>query len=164
MKTSEQLSVYLEPLLAYDWRKDGKLIQDVNWKVNGLLKYKGEADQNKDNWQPPSVTMAIGTGDCEDYAILKQHLLAAVGINSFVQRFLVKKSHWDKHSGHAVLIVPVFFKRSLLSKRQRMFVVLENERREIMGIDDWADWYSEKGECLAYGAPMGIEEVKKMFS
>lgn len=47
---------------------------DINERWNRAIKYKAEP-QGKDHWQNPSETIALGTGDCEDYAIGKYFTL-----------------------------------------------------------------------------------------
>ncbi len=56
----------------------------VNRKVNERIDYRDDfaAHGVQDVWSKPHKTMASGTGDCEDYAILKMWLLAQLGWNS----------------------------------------------------------------------------------
>lgn len=49
----------------------------VNREVNLRIKYKRD---EVDTWSSPLETLAAGTGDCEDYAILKYAVLAAAGV------------------------------------------------------------------------------------
>ncbi len=49
----------------------------VNDFWNRSITYK--AEQGKDVWQTPAETIALGTGDCEDYAIGKYFTLRALG-------------------------------------------------------------------------------------
>jgi predicted transglutaminase-like cysteine proteinase len=67
--------------------------QGVNEWVNSILRYRSD---DGDYWQPPETTLKLGTGDCEDYALLKRALLIAGGwpkegiafmlVNDLVQR------------------------------------------------------------------------------
>lgn len=50
-------------------------LQEVNSLVNAYVVYKRDLEGN-DYWQTPDETLLRGTGDCEDYAILKAHYLA----------------------------------------------------------------------------------------
>ncbi len=49
-----------------------QVIATVNRLINNAVKYK---EDEGDHWQPVSKTMALGTGDCEDYAIAKMAML-----------------------------------------------------------------------------------------
>jgi predicted transglutaminase-like cysteine proteinase len=49
-------------------------LDKANLFVNKLIKYKAEPE-GVDIWQEPEETLALKTGDCEDYAILKYRLL-----------------------------------------------------------------------------------------
>ncbi len=51
----------------------------LNLAINRLIKYKAEPE-GADIWQKPADTLQLGTGDCEDYAILKYALLATAEI------------------------------------------------------------------------------------
>lgn len=53
-----------------------------------------------DYWQPPDETLKVKTGDCEDFAILVQVLLAEVGIPSEIVFIGLKKG--IKNSTHAI--------------------------------------------------------------
>ena len=55
----------------------GDVIEKVNSYVNQVITYKGE---RADHWQKPLETLKLGTGDCEDFAILKYFILKAQGI------------------------------------------------------------------------------------
>ena len=47
-------------------------VEAINLCVNSLIKYKQE---DRDYWQLPHETLNLGTGDCEDIAILKFNML-----------------------------------------------------------------------------------------
>lgn len=51
---------------------DTAYLQEVNSTVNKLLTYKVDPT---DHWQTPQETLALKTGDCEDYALLKAYIL-----------------------------------------------------------------------------------------
>ncbi len=46
----------------------------ANILVNKTITYK-EEPEGEDHWQQPAETLSLGTGDCEDFAILKYKLL-----------------------------------------------------------------------------------------
>jgi hypothetical protein len=73
----------------------------VNAWVNRHVRYVADL---KDRWQPPGETLKLGTGDCEDFAILKRAILINRGWPAADLAMLVVK---DLASGaeHAVLWV-----------------------------------------------------------
>jgi predicted transglutaminase-like cysteine proteinase len=54
----------------------------INRTVNGLVRYLPDAlDKGSlDAWASPDETLSRGTGDCEDYAILKMAVLNEAGV------------------------------------------------------------------------------------
>jgi predicted transglutaminase-like cysteine proteinase len=54
---------------------DDVALNYVNRKVNKIIRYTPD---NEDRWQTPQQTLALGKGDCEDYAILKMDLLGRI--------------------------------------------------------------------------------------
>lgn len=50
----------------------------VNKAVNFAIRYQ---DDDTNIWQTPNDTLKIGTGDCEDYAILKYAALKSLGVD-----------------------------------------------------------------------------------
>jgi predicted transglutaminase-like cysteine proteinase len=77
-----------------------EIITKVNFDVNLTITYLGEG--SVDNWQRPAETLKLGTGDCEDYAILKIAILRAYGIDA---RFTVVDTGINVK--HAVAIAPI---------------------------------------------------------
>jgi predicted transglutaminase-like cysteine proteinase len=72
----------------------GSIIK-FNNQINRKIKYV--SDRGIDNWQTPEETLKKGTGDCEDYAILKYFSLPTK------HKYLVVGN--KKHVGtHAILI------------------------------------------------------------
>lgn len=51
-------------------------LAEINSDVNGSVRYVADAP-GKDHWQSAEETEHLGTGDCEDYAILKMAKLPA---------------------------------------------------------------------------------------
>ncbi len=72
------------PTVPLDLSKIARMNLDVNIGV----KYVEEAP-GVDYWQPPAVTLAKGTGDCEDYAILKYAILLKSGMPEDQLRLVV---------------------------------------------------------------------------
>lgn len=89
--------------------RDGRflaLIGAVNRSVNRLIAYRRDRDVHGvvDSWSTPSQTLASGTGDCEDYAILKMAVLAEAGVPEKSMSLVVLR---DESRGvyHAVLAI-----------------------------------------------------------
>ncbi len=62
---------------------EAEILQRVNQWVNRRIAYVGD-DRNyrqSDFWATAEQTIARGSGDCEDFAILKMQMLAAAGID-----------------------------------------------------------------------------------
>lgn len=56
--------------------------QAVNHAVNSMIAYKTDLEAHgvADYWQTPEETLRRGTGDCEDFALLKMALLEGLGL------------------------------------------------------------------------------------
>jgi predicted transglutaminase-like cysteine proteinase len=81
----------------------GAVPQDVNKWVNQWVRYVPDK-AGADYWQPPEETMKKGTGDCEDFALLKRALLIAGGWPKEGIAFVLVND-LIMHSGHAFIIV-----------------------------------------------------------
>ncbi len=82
----------------------------VNRAVNRTIKYRSDRG---DQWQTLAQSAARGTGDCEDYAIAKMALLAALGFRAEQLQFIVLKDT-RRQLYHAVLAVHVEGQRYIL--------------------------------------------------
>lgn len=78
----------------------------VNERVNRLITYRSDAEIHgaRDVWQMPGETLKRGTGDCEDFAILKLFMLARAGVAVDAMDIVVLKDTRRKLY-HAVLVV-----------------------------------------------------------
>lgn len=85
-----------------------ELLRDVNAAVNGALRYRSDAEVwgTADYWAEPSESATRGAGDCEDFAIAKFGMLAALGVPGPDMRIAVVKD-LRRGIGHAVLAVRV---------------------------------------------------------
>jgi len=82
----------------------------VNREVNRAIKYRSDKG---DQWQTLAQSAARGSGDCEDYAIAKMSLLAAIGFRPEQLQFIVLKDT-RRQLYHAVLAVHVDGQRFIL--------------------------------------------------
>lgn len=83
-----------------------KRIEAANRAVNSVLSYREEDPYaaGSDYWQTFMETIDRGAGDCEDYAIMKYHVLRAMGVRPEAMTLLVLKSA-SNGKYHAVLAV-----------------------------------------------------------
>lgn len=83
-----------------------KRIEAANRSVNSVLSYREEdpAAADSDYWQTFMETLDRGVGDCEDYAIMKYHVLRAMGVRPEAMTLLVLKNG-STGQYHAVLAV-----------------------------------------------------------
>ena len=86
----------------YELSKDG--FDDIRDWVADNIEYMPDEEQwgVDDYWQTSEETLSLGTGDCEDFAILLCTLLRAYGIDA--ERVYVAIGVDDKGQGHAFLI------------------------------------------------------------
>ncbi|WP_164843965.1 transglutaminase-like cysteine peptidase [Croceicoccus ponticola] len=80
----------------------------VNKAVNDAIAYKDDAVnwRTGDHWATASETLLRGSGDCEDFAILKMQLLSAAGISAN-DMYLVVGNDLVARTAHAILVVRV---------------------------------------------------------
>lgn len=83
-------------------------IAKVNRWVNRAVAYTSDAKLygQRDYWATAGETLARGKGDCEDFAIAKMEVLAAMGI-AREDMFLTLARDLARRDDHAVLIVKV---------------------------------------------------------
>lgn len=126
-----------------EWRA----LSDVNYGVNTTIRYKPDRTVHgkPEYWQKPSETLKLGTGDCEDYAILKAHLLVKHhGADPNDMQIVVVKEPGAK-TLHAVLLARSTYTNGLLwwKKTHDCHYVLDNMR------DDLVRWSKSSYELIA---------------
>lgn len=92
-------------------------VEKVNRWVNRRISFVEDRDLfgRNDYWAGARLTLRLGKGDCEDYALTKMQLLAAAGI-SRDDMFLTIARDTIRKADHAVLVVRI----------DDRFVVLDN--------------------------------------
>lgn len=93
---------------------DLALLDEVNLRVNQRITYKRD---NGEHWQLAEETRRLGTGDCEDYAILKLNELARAGCDVSSMKIGVVRTRKKEGTLHAVLLVPGQRKAGIFRKR-----------------------------------------------
>lgn len=108
----------------------------VNSVVNKSIRYQRDYDIYKvaDRWAKPSETMALGKGDCEDFAILKMAALQAMGVPADSMGLVVV---YDQRRSvyHAVLAVAA----------ENRYFILDNVRNAVLAdrqLPDYMPLYS----------------------
>ncbi|WP_120077025.1 transglutaminase-like cysteine peptidase [Aurantiacibacter odishensis] len=83
-------------------------LASVNRWANRRVEYADDIANygSRDYWATASETLRSGRGDCEDYAILKYQMLAALGFDRS-RMFLTLARDLVRNADHAVLIVEV---------------------------------------------------------
>lgn len=78
----------------------------VNRAVNAAIRYQTDAVAwgSEDYWASPQETIARGVGDCEDYALVKLAMLAALGVPE-TEMIVVVVKDLSRGIGHAILAV-----------------------------------------------------------
>lgn len=90
-------------------------LEEVNAWSNARIRYEDDSKLygRADYWASASTTLHRGAGDCEDIAILKMQLLAAMGVPRS-DMYLTIARDLDRHADHALLIVKLDDKYWLL--------------------------------------------------
>jgi predicted transglutaminase-like cysteine proteinase len=114
-----------------DGRDPMRVLDEVNRWVNARVRFVddiqgvGQADQ----WAGAAETLRRAQGDCEDFALAKLQLLAALGFDAD-RLYLVIARDLVRRADHAVLVV----------RLDDRFVVLDNMTDEILDSNDVADY------------------------
>lgn len=94
---------------------DEAALAAVNAWTNKHVRYVEDRDQygREDYWASAATTLYRGAGDCEDIAVAKLQLLAAMGV-SRKDMYLVIARDLVRHANHALLVVQLNGKNWLL--------------------------------------------------
>lgn len=130
------------PLVADDTALDERL-ETVNRWVNHAITYTedrvlfGKAD----HWAGARKTLQLGKGDCEDYALLKMHLLAAAGVRR-EDMFLTIARDLVRRADHAVLIVRTENGYRMLDNATDTVLdaTLANDYQAVLSFNDRRTW------------------------
>ena len=81
-------------------------LQSVNTSANLAIAFRDDRSNGKasDYWSNAGQTLARGSGDCEDYAIAKMHLLIRAGVPA-ADMFMVVGDDFTLRQAHAMLLV-----------------------------------------------------------
>ena len=131
------------------------LLRHVNAWVNGRIAFTDDARLHglPDRWSGAAETLRRGRGDCEDYALTKMQLLAALGV-ARDDMYLVVVRDTLRQGDHAVLVVRV----------NGRFLVLDNLTDVLLESGDRPDYrpmmsYSAAGRWV-HGFPVEAERIR----
>lgn len=111
------------------------MIEKQNVYTNSTVKYRSDLG---DTWQHPSTTLNTEQGDCEDYAILKMAILAAIGVpRSMMALVLGEIASLNGNSAHAFLVVELDGRR----------YVLDSKFDQMIEPKDYVNWQPKKMLC-----------------
>lgn len=118
-------------------------LQIVNRWINRNIAF-GEDQavyRRPDYWAPASETLGRGIGDCEDFAIAKMELLAALGFARQDMRLIIARD-LVRNADHAVLFVKVGGGSVMLDNATDRLLDghLPNDYRPIMSFSQNAKW------------------------
>lgn len=109
------------------------VVENLNENINRRIKYKSD---NIDEWQTADFTQSCGTGDCEDYAILKYRTLLHLGVPEDRLCFVLAEiAAMPNNQPHAFLIVELNGERR----------VLDNKFDKLIAPDDYLNLIPKKG-------------------
>ena len=112
---------------------DLAILDDINYKVNHSLRYKPDVGSH---YQKADESRRLGTGDCEDYAILKAQELKEAGVDVSLLTIAVCTTRKSKQL-HAVCLVPSRRRVGIFKRRwQDTTVVLDNLSDNIYRIEN----------------------------
>lgn len=108
-----------------------------------------------DYWAPTSETLRRGVGDCEDFAIAKMDMLAALGVARADMRLIIARD-LVRNADHAVLIVQLDGGSVMLDNvtDQLLDGRAPNDYRPIMSFSQNAKWVH------GYTLPQQTEQVR----
>lgn len=83
-------------------------LAQVNSWANRRIEFTDDRTSSgtRDHWATAEETLAVGVGDCEDYAILKYQILSALGFDRS-QMYLTLARDLVRNADHAVLVVRI---------------------------------------------------------
>jgi predicted transglutaminase-like cysteine proteinase len=118
-------------------------VEAINRWVNRNIEFGEDRDVygRADYWAPAAETFRRGIGDCEDFAIAKMELLAALGVTRDKMRLVVARD-LVRNADHAVLVVTLADSSVMLDNMtDRMLDArLANDYRPIMSFSQNAKW------------------------
>lgn len=124
-------------------RTDRSAIAAVNAWANARVRFVDDREQygQNDYWATASATLKSGAGDCEDIAIVKMQMLAAMGI-SRSDMYLTIARDLVRSADHALLVVKLDDRFYLLDNatNELLDAQASYDYRPIMSFSDGRKW------------------------
>jgi predicted transglutaminase-like cysteine proteinase len=118
-------------------------VEAINSWVNRKIEFGEDRDiyGRADYWAPAAETLRRGIGDCEDFAIAKMELLAALGVTRDKMRLVIARD-LVRNADHAVLVVTLSGGAVMLDNMtdRLLDARLPNDYRPIMSFSQNAKW------------------------
>lgn len=118
-------------------------VEAINRWVNRNIEFGEDSDiyGRADYWAPAAETFRRGVGDCEDFAIAKMELLAALGVTRDKMRLVVTRD-LVRNADHAVLVVALSDGPVMLDNMtdRLLDARVANDYRPIMSFSQNAKW------------------------
>lgn len=118
-------------------------VEAINRWVNRNIEFGEDRDiyGRADYWAPAAETFRRGVGDCEDFAIAKMELLAALGVTRDNMRLVVARD-LVRNADHAVLVVALSEGPVMLDNMtdHLLDARVANDYRPIMSFSQHAKW------------------------
>lgn len=145
-QASPSRAVLNRHLASADVRSDTPLedaLVRINRYVNDLISYSFDPSlyARKDHWATANETLSRGSGDCEDYVILKLHLLKAYGVSGRQMRMHLMRD-LAANADHAILVVKTPSGERVLDNRtNRVFPLSElSDVRPVLSLSEERRW------------------------
>jgi predicted transglutaminase-like cysteine proteinase len=142
-KGSRKIQQTLAVIGAYRSNDEAAQVEAVNRWVNRKIEFGEDRDiyGRADYWAPAAETLRRGIGDCEDFAIAKMELLAALGVVRDKMRLVIARD-LVRNADHAVLVVTLSDRMVMLDNMtdRLLDARLPNDYRPIMSFSQNAKW------------------------
>ncbi len=140
-------------LVCYYTSQSKPLYEAVHIEVNGSLSYK---EDPLDHWQTPSESRLLGSGDCEDYALMKHLLLR----DTYSSRLVVGRLP----DGQAHMVTSVSVKGSVyyLDNRHKFPVPSSKLDMKIIYMFDEYGMYKQDGAKIKDSSERFMDYLEKV--
>lgn len=162
-----RLQMLADTLDSNDGAADLPKLRAVNTAVNRMIRYTPDVDATgdaADRWATPVEVLSAGTGDCEDYAILKFAALAKAGFPTDRMAITVLRDT-RRNLFHAVLTASIGDQRYVLDNAVNE-VRLDTEVPQYQALYSlglqkaWIHGYRAGSEMASSDRPMALEAVQ----
>nr|WP_321268429.1 transglutaminase-like cysteine peptidase [uncultured Sulfurimonas sp.] len=131
-KATDRIYEYKKQIASIKNDSEFKQLTKINIFLNQKLKYKSDKKINNisDYWSTPKEFLAVGFGDCEDYAIIKYFTLLKLG---FEEDKLFITLAYDKYSKRDHMVLSYFVEQN------KPPLILDSLSYEVLDLNKRAD-------------------------